>query len=315
MVLHRLLTTPPEPHAVDSLSAWWVAHQAATSGVTSPCDRALLGGFFADRIGYAFAAGYQAALSALVPALGAYPGASLCATEERGNHPRSIETTLTPHAEGGFTLEGHKRWATLATFASCLLVVARTGDDAQGRPVLRVVRVAANAPGVTLEEMPPAPFVPELPHAQVHLADVRVGDEAVLPGDGYARYLKPFRTVEDLHVHAALLGHVLALGRRHGWAAELLERIALHVVATRALSIEPADSPATHVALAGEIAERGGLLAEVATLLDALPPEIRERWQRDRALLGVAGKAREARRLKAWERLTQSPVASDGGSD
>jgi len=122
-----------------------------------PIDRAVRGGHAADRLGYAFAAGYGAALSALVP--GVPPHTSLCATEEGG---------------------------------------------------AQVVKVDPRAPGVTLTEMPPPPFALEIGHAEVRL-DTMVSPEAVLPGDGYDAYLKPFRTVEDVHVHGARLGWMLGL--------------------------------------------------------------------------------------------------------
>ena len=54
----------------------------------------------------------------------------------------------------------------------------------------------------------------EIPHAEVGLDRVRVEASAVLPGDGYADYVKPFRTIEDAHVHCALLGYLVA---RHVW--------------------------------------------------------------------------------------------------
>ena len=53
---------------------------------------------------------------------------------------------------------------------------------------------------MTIEDRPPTPFAPEIPHARITLANVTVRDEDVLPGDGYARYLKPFRTIEDTFV-------------------------------------------------------------------------------------------------------------------
>ena len=40
------------------------------------------------------------------------------------------------------------------------------------------------------------------------------GEADLLPGDGYDIYLKPFRTIEDIHVHAALIGYLVGVARR-----------------------------------------------------------------------------------------------------
>src|SRR4051794_29963976 len=98
--LHALLTARA-PTTFDSLDAWWTHHVAAVRGEALPIDEALLGGADADRAAYAFAAGYQAALRALVPSLPRDAMASLCATEQGGAHPKNIRTTLAARADGG----------------------------------------------------------------------------------------------------------------------------------------------------------------------------------------------------------------------
>src|SRR5262245_25603109 len=99
----------------------------------------------------------------------------------------------------------------MASAAQSLLVVASTGN-VDGKNRLRVVRVPANAAGVRIEPAV-APFVPEIAHARVTLDGVRVSAGDLLPGDGYDDYLKPFRTIEDLHVHGALLGYLIGVAR------------------------------------------------------------------------------------------------------
>jgi len=290
--------TPP---SAESLAEWWQATAAARASASTTLDRALIGGTCADRLGFAFAAGYGEALRALVPDLDGIT--ALCITEAKGNHPRAIETTLVPTG-AGYELTGHKKWATVGSLASSLLVAAKLGDES-GRPVLRMVRVAANAPGVRVVPMTTA-FVPEIPHAEIELARVAVRHDDVLPGDGYTQYIKPFRTVEDLHVHAALLGYLIGVCRRHALAHEHVEHLLALAMSTRALAAVDRDAPSTHLALAGVLS----LIAPVVAAIERVWPagEERERWQRDRVLLGVAGAARAARRDKAWSVL-------DGSSD
>ena len=259
-----------------------------------PIDRAVRGGHDADRLGAAFVAGYGAALRALVP--DAPARTSLCATEHGGAHPRAIASRL----DHDLRLVGHKRWSTLATEAELLLVVASVGTDDAGRNRLKLVRVSPRAPGVTITPMPPPPFAPEVRHAEIQL-DTWVEPGDVLPGDGYTDYLKPFRTVEDLHVHGALLGWMLGLAARHAWPRELTERLLAAVAAVRSLAAAPPLAPATHLALAGTIALVRDLVERAPWA--SLDPDARARWERDRPLLEVAGRARAARLDAAWAAL------------
>jgi hypothetical protein len=163
--------------------------------------------------------------------------------------------------------------------------------------------IDAHREGVRFSELPPAPFVPEIPDAELELRDVAVSPEEVLPGDGYTRYLKPFRTVEDCHVHAAFLGWVLQVGRRSGWPERVQDEALALVVAMRGLALADPASPAVHVALGGTLE----LCQRFVRGLDELWPQVdaltRERWERDKRLLGVAGKARMKRHEVARQRL------------
>lgn len=297
LIRSLLAATPP---ATDDLAAWRAATTAARSAFAAPVDRALAGGAHADRLGFAFAGGYAEALRALVPT--ATDVMALCATEDAGAHPRAIKTTLTDGE-----LVGKKKWATGAASAAALLVVASIGTTADGKNQLRVVRVPTSAPGLRLRASA-APFVPEITHAEVELDHVRVTDADILPGDGYDDYLKPFRTVEDAHVHAALAGYLIGVARRHAWL-DLVERLLAVALATREVALADPKSPATHVALAGVLALAAREVAEIETRWAAAaasgaPDAEHTRWMRDRPLLQVAAAARQARRERAWQLLS-----------
>jgi len=304
-----LSVTPP---ATDDLRAWWGATASPRAGWVDPFDRAFIGGACADRLGFAFASGYAEALRALVPALAPGSIAALCATEDGGNHPRAIRTRLTATEPGSYTLTGHKKWASVATEASALLVVASIGDDEAGKNRLRVVRVASDAAGVRLQPSA-APFVPEIPHAEVELSGVVVRDPDILPGDGYDDYLKPFRTIEDVHVHGALAGYLLGVARRKRFARELQERLIVLALAARALGHAAPKAATTHVALAGVLDLAHALLAELEPLWAASPDAEWTRWQRDRPLLRVAATARAARRDRAWSLLADAAARATAG--
>ena len=298
-----LVATPP---ITETLGDWWQATQDERTATTT-IDRALLGGALADRLGFAFASGYSEALRFLVPTLDGV--AALCATEEGGNHPRAIRTALIA-SSSGYVLNGQKKWSTAATHASSLLVVASIGE-VDGRNRLRVVRVATNAAGVRLVPST-APFIPEIPHAEVFLENVRVSDDDILPGDGYDDYLKPFRTVEDLHVHAALVGYLIGVARRFALSASTIEALLALATTTRGLATHDLKSPTAHLALAGLLDLVTQVVADVERAWGDNPE--RARWQRDRALLQVAGKARIARReaARAARGLLLAPIRTTG---
>lgn len=305
-LLRFVLDPARPPPAVDELRAWWDLVAPLRDRWTAPFDRALAGGACADRVGFAFAGGYAEALRVLVPGLPAGAITALCATEEAGNHPRAIKTRLAPAQPGRFELSGRKKWATVASAASSLLVIASTGEQG-GRNQLRAVRVRVDAPGVRLHPSTSA-FVPEIPHAEVELDRAVVTEADLLPGDGYEDYLKPFRTIEDVHVHGALLGYLIGVVRRAGFSRDLLERLVVLAIATRALADGDPRAATTHVALAGVIDLTHRLIAEIETHWAAAGGGEWSRWQRDRPLLRVAGTARAARRDRAWSLLDGSQI-------
>jgi alkylation response protein AidB-like acyl-CoA dehydrogenase len=254
-------------------------------------DAAIVAATRVDRIAYAFTGGYAAAVSALVP--GRAGLSALAATENKSAHPRAIETTL---ADDG-TVTGDKSFVTLGTLAEHFLVVARTPSPRpDGRPNLKLVVVErdAAAGAIAVEKIPDTPFTPELPHARVHFDRAPA---SVLEGDGYERYLKPFRTVEDIYVHTALIAWLLAMAVRDGWGAPYVDRAKSVLGRSRALAPADPSSPQTHIELAACIDEARALAAGAA-FSEARAAE-RAMWERDQPLLLVAERARIERLSRA----------------
>lgn len=311
-LLHSCLTGPATAADTDDIETWqrrW--HDDATAAAAgTPFEIAVRGGFGADRLGWAFAAGYQAALRALLPGLAPQEIAGFCLTEAAGNRPRDLRTTLRP-AGDGFVVDGDKRWSTLGTACTSYLVMCVTVDHgAADRPALRLVRIAAGTPGLSLEAMPLTAFVPEVPHAELHLRGVRLGADALLPGDGWAAYGKPFRTWEDILVTSATLAYLLREARAQAWPAGVAQRLAALLQAMQGIADGPADAPAVQVMVAGALDMAHGLFAEATALFAATPAlATAARWQRDVALLKVASGARHLRAAKAWERLAEASAA------
>ncbi len=275
-------------------------------------DHAALGGLVADGLGWAYAAGYEAAIARLDPQ-GMQGGVlgSLCATEEGGGHPRAIRSTLTAR-DGGYALSGTKSWVTLAEDADLLLVVASVGADGEGRNRLRVARMPAGRAGIIVRGAPPLPFVPEVGHAKATFDAVAIGESELLPGDGYDDALKPFRTIEDIHVMAAVLGWAIGVGRASAWPRSWMDEALALVALFRAASDQAPLAPETHVVLAGAQSFARRLLGEAAW--SQSEEAVRSRWERDRRLLEVASTVRGARLEAAWRALTGGKSGGESGA-
>ncbi len=278
----------------------WRAFQAVRGTGASPFVAAVLVASRVDRLGLAFAAGYPAALQHLSP--GTPMPCALCVTEEGGTHPRAMKTTLV-QTDQGLELNGAKTFVTFGTLAQALVIAAHAGEKPDGRPDLAVVRIPADREGVTLHAHPPTPFAPEVPHARLKLDRVVVRPEERLPGDGYLQYVKPFRTIEDIHVLGAAAGYLIGVCRRTSGSAALRADLAATLVALDQLRTSPPLDPRAHLVLHAVYQRLVALVdgEAMASVWQMAPDAERERWTRDRPLLNVASRARRAR----FERATQ----------
>lgn len=266
----------------------------------APYARAVARGAAAPNLAEAFYEGYQAAIARLVSAEATTARASFCVTERGGGHPKAVQCALRIDGDS-IVLDGEKSFVTGADRAALLFVVARARTRDDGRPDLRVVRVPTRADGVELESLPKTPFTPTLDHARVRLTDVRLPSSSLLEGDGYARYVKPFRTTEDVHVLGAILAYLASFVDECPESRELVERLLGAAVALEGIANRAPDSPATHLALAGVLASIRELVSVLGESIGRHPdPERAAELRRDLALLSVAETARRARREAAW---------------
>lgn len=299
-LFRELLTTPPQPVMMADLDAWWYHHLTIEppDGGSDPVATALRGGFAAPCLAFAFASGYQAALHALVPGLPRDAIAALCVTEEQGGHPKQLQTTL----EGG-ALRGRKTFVTLGRKAQVLLIAAVRGRAEDGRPNLALVSIRAPREGLGYEVQPPGPFMPEMEHAVIELDVVGVAGDQILPGDGFSDYIKPFRTIEDIHVHLALTGYLVRVARQSAWPREACEDLLGLAVTGAALARLDSRAPPTHLALTAYLRQLRGVIEGCESHWDRCPADERGRWQRDQTILRFAEFARAARTAAAWRDL------------
>jgi hypothetical protein len=315
-IADALAAPPAGVAALEHVDQWWPVHRARAARHRAPIALSVAGGLAADRAGWAFASAYQAALRALVPGLPDDRVAAFCVTEATGNRPRDIHTEFRNGGDGRLAITGAKRWATLGPGSTLLLVVGQASPAADApvaRSSLKVAPVPTDAPGVLVESMPPTAFVPEVPHARIRLDAVQVPADSLLPGDGYDRYVKPFRTIEDTHINAALLAWLLREARVRGWPRAFAERLLAALASLEHVSTMDPASPACHLTLTGALDGCQRLYAEAGPLWEAGgDAAAAARWHRDAALFGMAANIREQRALRAWEQLERSAPGQAG---
>ena len=252
-MIEQLLSGPVAAQACEGVAQWWPRHRDLGASIRNQFGHAVAGGLAADRIGWAFASGYQAALHALFVDAPDDRICALCVTEAEGNSPRAIKSSLRKHGEG-WLLNGAKRWTTLGPEGALFFVAARDEAASADRAAIRIVKVQSDSAGLKLEVMRETNFVPEVPHARLQFENIDIPQAAVLPGDGYAMYVKPFRTVEDIYVNSAILAYLTREARRLAWPRDWLERCVATLASLQGLATRGPAAPATHIALAGALA-------------------------------------------------------------
>lgn len=294
--LEKILPSAPEERAT-SLSAQLDRYREALSQDEPSILRAARLGARSDRLGLGVAVAYYEATRAR---LGGSTFTSLAVTERGGAHPRAIESAA-KRIDGGYALTGEKSFVTLGRHSESILILAKEGARADGRSELGLFRVPAAARELELSALPETPFTPELPHASVRFRSLHLSEDARLPGDGYADWVRDFGVVEEHHILAALLGYRAGLDRVYGGAPnQALEEALLGL-----LRLDPLSG--TLSALLFIIDAAALLLRTPAEVLSRIPLEEAERYARDLRILQLG----EGRRKKRLEMLRASASQAD----
>mgnify|MGYP000476908575 CR=1 FL=1 len=302
-LLEHLLDASLSRQSPESMAQWFAGFQSYTSPAMTSVDRAIIGGRHSLNLAFSFAAGYQSAIESIFnlasPAL-----SSFCVSEEKGNHPRAIATHLKP-VGNDYVLNGNKSFVSGGCDAKQLFIACNTGDlnneKLDDRPALKMISIPANTSGITIEAMPPLPFISEISHGKISLTDVKILPEQLLPGDGYSSYIKPFRTYEDIHVLAAVLGFRLGEAIDSHWDTALIEQHLAICLSLRMLNAMSLHTSEAHLALAGCRTQIHDLFQRTDSLFEQTNPLGYAKWQKDQPLLAIAKKAHVTRTAKAWQ--------------
>lgn len=294
MYWQRLLACTDHLSAGPALEDWYAALLAELGEGVTPFELALLGGRLAATPGLAFLAGYQGALRALWPSAPWTLGA-MCVTENRSVRPADMQTRLE-----GLSLSGRKDFVTAADSADWLLVAARS-DLPNTRPQVALCVAYNGAPGVRVEVLPALSLMPDISHGRLHLENAQCER---LPGDGWDAYAKPFRTLEDLHVLAALGAWLYGVGVTNAWPQALQLRLLAMLGGCAEVARSGINEAATHLLLAGVFEQFELLRGDIDAAMASGAPHWQDLWKRDSNVLSIARVAREKRLQNALAALT-----------
>lgn len=299
-----------EPVAATTLAEWRAGFVIERSSFAT----ALRAGLVAGQLGFCFAGGYQAALRRLLPTLPDTAFAALLVTEGKRQRPEDLHTLVVATGNGHLTLSGEKSWVAGGRQASILLVLARHGNDAQGRAHSLLLALPAQCPGVLLEQKPPTGFLDAVPHARARFDQVAITPAMILPGDGWRDYARPFRTIEDIHVSTAIAAHLAVQALRRNYPDALVATLVSALAQLAACAERDPNEPLTHLLLAGVEHQLASAAGQVQTQIgQALPDDVfATDWRRNGMLLALAAPARTRRLEKA--RLSIFPAASPNPS-
>jgi len=246
----------------------------------------------ANSIGQAFAVGYRCALQALLPELNSSQWVAMCVTEPQGNHPKQIQTQVTPDG----LVSGQKSFVTMAELSQQLIVIAKSGETGE-RPILKAVLLQQPSQGVSLQVMKAMNLVPDIGHGQIALENAQ---GVILPGDGHNDYSKRFRYLEDIHVLMAFVSLIFSMSVRHQLQAFISEKCLLLI--NSLLTQELLDEPWQHLHMAAAFETFEKIVTDFETNFDSVPESFKSDWLRDKKLFSIANKAKLARteKARAW---------------
>lgn len=113
-----------------------------------------------------------------------------------GSDPASMRTVAKQEANGDWVLNGSKRWIGLATLADVAIIWAQTGEIGDGRGVRGFV-IPTTTPGFHAEAITQKLSMRASVQAEIHLTDLRLPADAILPADSAIGLKGPFQCLNE----------------------------------------------------------------------------------------------------------------------
>lgn len=118
----------------------------------------------------------------------------LALTEENaGSDATALETVAVETDDGGYVINGAKRYITLAPIADLFAVFARTDGRSRGGAGVTAFLIERGTPGLTTSGSTPKMGQEGAPIGEVYLNDCRVSADAIIggqPGQGFGTVMK-----------------------------------------------------------------------------------------------------------------------------
>jgi hypothetical protein len=281
-------------------SLWKTAYFELEGLFENSVDLSAAGGFMSACPAFMFASGYQSALRYLFgPASLTGKIASFAITETGGGSPSAINTIMELSPDGAL-ITGEKSFLTMGLESDIYFTAASEGIADDGRKKIKLVRIEKGAEGARLEQFE-LPFVKEISHARLIMKGVRVTGDKIYVGDGYSSYIKPFRTIEDIHLFASVCGYLMRCTLLHKWPREIFEEaVVLHTALVQAGTASPS-APEIIITVSGVKQMLDSLIKKIEPLWEKTGGPEADLWKRDSALFAVAKNVREKRSSKAWD--------------
>ncbi|MFD5385341.1 acyl-CoA dehydrogenase family protein [Streptomyces sp. NPDC127074] len=124
-------------------------------------------------------------------------------TEPGAGSDAASLTTTAGRVDGGWVIDGRKRYITNAHWADELVVFARTGEAADGAASVSAFLVPRNTEGVTTRLPSRMNGHAEAPVAEIELTGVRVDDSALLGGRTGTGFKAALRGINHARLHVA----------------------------------------------------------------------------------------------------------------
>ena len=264
----------------------------------SPSDKAILGGFTCQQFSFTFLAGYQAALEKMFPTIAPNELKALCISEEKGGHPKAMQTTLTDNK-----INGLKTYITAGSDVVHLLVLCKTNEIVNGRSILKMVHIPSNAPNTTISNFE-LPFMKDIKHGKLALNNTSITDNQILNGDGYTQYTKPFRTLEDVCIGLAYQAMLLRQAIDYDWDEVVRDQLLLSIFTLKNLLQLPPSDKETHLLLTANEEGFKKLLPLIESNIEKhCPSAFKKDWVTNKRIITLGDKIKTIRLSKARESI------------
>ncbi|MFL0425147.1 acyl-CoA dehydrogenase family protein [Micrococcus luteus] len=140
-------------------------------------------------------------------ARGTLPGGFALTEPLHGSDSVSLETSARPDGAGGWVLNGAKKWIGNGAAGGITIVWARDTEDGQVKGFV----VEQSTPGYAAEVITGKGALRAIHQAEITLTDVRVGDDARLPGVATFKDAARVLVATRVNVGWSALGHATAM--------------------------------------------------------------------------------------------------------